>query len=338
MKKRVIAILLAAAMATSMAACGSKAEEAAPAAESAAPAEASDDVYNISFIVKLTDGHFNKVMAGAQAYADEHDNVNVEINSPTSATAYDEQINMIETALSNDKIDGLVVAPLQSDSAANLVANTKKAVVACDTDFTSDKKATFVGTGNKDAAKSGGVAAVEAAKAAGVEKPTVVVLTGVQGDETHDARLEGYKEGAEEAGGEVIEVQYCDGIADKASVSMEAVMQKFQDGVDVVLSTNDDMAMAAAKVVTDSGNAAYANTIICGFDGNQVAIEAVKSGVLGMDVAQLGWDMGYKAMEAIVTVLEGGSVESFTDSGSKVVDPTNADEYIEDMKGKGLWE
>lgn len=344
MKKRVLAIMMAMAMAASMAACGSKTEEApaadaaTSAAEEAAPAEDGDGVYNISFIVKLTDGHFNKVMAGAQAYADEHDNVNVEINSPTSATAYDEQINMIETALSNDKIDGLVVAPLQSDSAANLVANTEKAVVACDTDFTSDKKATFVGTGNKDAAKSGGVAAVEAAKAAGVEKPTVVVLTGVQGDETHDARLEGYKEGVEEAGGEVIEVQYCDGIADKASVSMEAVMQKFQDGIDVVLSTNDDMAMAAAKVVTDSGNAAYDNTIICGFDGNQSAIEAIKGGVLGMDVAQLGWDMGYKAMEAIITVLEGGSVESFTDSGSKVVATDNADEYIEDMKAKGLWE
>ena len=32
-----------------------------------------------------------KVMAGAQAYADEHDNVSVEILSPTSATAYEEQ-------------------------------------------------------------------------------------------------------------------------------------------------------------------------------------------------------------------------------------------------------
>ena len=66
----------------------------------ALPAESgSSDAYNISVIVKLTDGHFNKVMAGAKAYADEHDNVNVEIQSPTSATSYDEQVNMIETSL-----------------------------------------------------------------------------------------------------------------------------------------------------------------------------------------------------------------------------------------------
>lgn len=52
----------------------------------------------------------------------------------------------------------------------------------------------------------------------------------------------------------------------------------------------------------------------------------------------MGYDMGYKAVEAAVTVLEGGSVESFIDSGSKVIDSSNIDEYVSDMKSKGLWE
>ena len=34
-------------------------------------------------------------MAGARAYADEHDNVNVDIQSPTAANSYDEQVKMI---------------------------------------------------------------------------------------------------------------------------------------------------------------------------------------------------------------------------------------------------
>ena len=53
-----------------------------------------------------------------------------------------------------------------------------------------------------------------------------------------------------------------------------------------------------------------------------------------MDIAQLG----YKAVEAAVKALEGEQVDSFIDSGSKVVDSTNCDEYIDDMKAKGLWE
>ena len=274
-------------------------------------------------------------MAGAKAYADEHDNVNVDIQSPTSATSYDEQVNMIETSLGNPSIDALVLAPLQSNSASTLVANTDKVVIALDTDFTSDKKLAFVGTGNKDAAKSGGTAA---AKANGVDKPTVLIVTGVQGDETHEARLAGYKEGVEEAGGEVIEVQYCDGLAEKAATAMESVMQMYPDGIDVVLSSNDDMAMSVVKIIKDSGNAKYADTIVCGFDGNTSAISAIKDGTLGMDIAQLGYDMGYKAVEAAVKALEGEQVDSFIDSGSKVVDSTNCDEYIDDMKAKGLWE
>ena len=335
MKKKLLAMTLASAMlASALAGCGGSSAS----TDNGGSSADSGDAYNISVIVKLTDGHFNKVMAGAKAYADEHDNVNVDIQSPTSATSYDEQVNMIETSLGNPGIDALVLAPLQSDSASTLVANTDKVVIALDTDFTSDKKLAFVGTGNKDAAKSGGTAAVEAAKANGVDKPTVLIVTGVQGDETHEARLAGYKEGDEEAGGEVVEVQYCDGLAEKAATAMESVMQMYPDGIDIVLSSNDDMAMSVVKIIKDSGNAKYADTIVCGFDGNTSAISAIKGGALGMDVAQLGYDMGYKAVEAAVKALEGEKIDSFIDSGAKIVDSANCDEYIDDMKSKGLWE
>lgn len=341
-KKRISAMLLAGVMAVGMlAGCGgSPSDGGNSTGGSGGGASASGDGYKVNFIVKLTDGHFSKVIAGANAYADEHDNVSVEILSPTSATAYDEQVNMIETSLSNDANDAVVISPLQSDSAANLVANTDKTIVACDTDFTSDKKATFVGTGNKDAAKEGGKAAVEEAISRGAEEGnvTAVILTGVQGDETHDARMEGYKEGIEEAGGTVLEVQYCDAVADKAANAMEAIVLKYADGVDVVCSTNDDMVMAAAKAMKDAGNAAYDQTVLCGFDGNQVALEAVKDGSIAMDIAQEGYQMGYKAVEAAVNVLEGQEVESFIDSGSTVVTADNVDEYIQTMKDIGVWE
>lgn len=335
MKKKLLAMTLASAMlAGVLAGCGGSSAS----TDNGGSSADSGDAYNISVIVKLTDGHFNKVMAGAKAYADEHDNVTVDIQSPTAATSYDEQVNMIETAVGNPSVDAIVVAPLQSDSASTLVANTDKVIIALDTDFTSDKKSAFVGTGNEDAAKSGGVAAVEAAKAKGIEKPTALIVTGVQGDETHEARLAGYKAGVEEAGGEVVEVQYCDGMAEKAATAMESVMQKFPDGIDIVLSSNDDMAMSVVKIIKDSGNAKYADTIVCGFDGNTSAIQAIKDGTLTMDIAQLGYDMGYKAVEAAVKALEGEQVDSFIDSGSQVVDASNCDAYIEDMTAKGLWE
>ena len=279
---------------------------------------ATGDAYNVTVIVKHTDGHFNKVIAGARAYGNEHDNVNVEIQSPTSATSYDEQVNMIETALGNPGIDAVVVAPQQSTSTATLVASANKPVLALDTDLTKKKKACFVGTGK--------------------DKPTAVIIAGVQGDETHEARLRGYRDAIEAAGGQVLEVQYTDTMPDKAAAAMEAVIQKYPNGVDAVLSIADDMALAAAKVIKDSGNTNYADTVLCGFDGNQSAIEAVKAGSLTIDIAQMGYDMGYKALEAAVKVLDGDKVDSFIDSGSKVIDSGNIEDYIADMKSKGLWE
>lgn len=335
MKKKLLAMTQASAMlASALAGCGGSSAS----TDNGGSSADSGDAYNISVIVKLTDSHFNKVMAGAKAYADEHDNVNVDIQSPTAATSYDEQVNMIETAVGNPSTNAIVVAPLQSDSASTLIANTDKVVIALDTDFASEKKSAFVGTGNESASKEAAVAAVKKAQDSGVDKPTVLIVTGVQGDETHDARMNGYKAGVEEAGGEVVEVQYCDGMAEKAATAMESVMQKFPDGIDIVLSSNDDMAMSVVKIIKDSGNAKYADTIVCGFDGNQSAIQAVKDGSLAMDVAQNGYDMGYRAVEAAVKCLQGETVDAFIDSGVQVVDSSNVDSYIDDQTAKGLWE
>ena len=62
MKKKLLAMTLASAMCVGMlAGCGGGSSASTDGGDSG-----SDDAYNISVIVKLTDGHFNKVMAGAR--------------------------------------------------------------------------------------------------------------------------------------------------------------------------------------------------------------------------------------------------------------------------------
>lgn len=324
MKRRMIAAALACLACTAgLSACGGSAS--------------AENVYHIAVIIKHTDEHFKKVMAGAEACASEHPNVEIDIQSPTSATAYDEQLNMVETVLHNDGIDAVVLAPLQSSSAAALAETADKPIIALDTDFTSDKKLSFVGTGNEAAAQAGGAVAMEKAKANGADNPQAVILTGAQGDETHEARLRGYRSAVEQAGGTVLEVQYCDAQPDRAAAAMEAVMQEYPQGVDALLVTSDDMALAAIKCIWDNNSAAYQKTVICGFDGNQAAVEALDRGELTVDIAQQGYEMGYKAVEAALDALEGKSVESVIDSGSEVITADNIDAYIADCREKGLW-
>ena len=170
-KKRVLAMLLAGAMALSMTACGGGSASSGDDSSNDGGASASGGSYKVSVILKtLAAEYWQYVKSGAEDYASEHsDKVTVEVKGPSSETAFDEMQNMIETDLSSGSYDGIVISPLQSDTAAQLVSGTKLPIVAIDTNFTAPEVKSFVGTGNEAAAKKGGEAAVEAAKAAGAD-------------------------------------------------------------------------------------------------------------------------------------------------------------------------
>ena len=333
-KKRVLAMLLAVAMAVSMTACGGGNSASTDDSSKHGGASASGGSYKVSVILKtLAAEYWQYVKSGAEDYASEHsDKVTVEVKGPSSETAFDEMQNMIETDLSSGSYDGVIISPLQSDTAAQLVSGTKLPIVAIDTNFEAPEVKSFVGTGNEAAAKKGGEAAVEAAKAAGWTDIKCIEIAGVQGDQTNTARMNGYKAGVEEAGGTFLsdEVQYADATADRATTAMEAIMQTHPEGIAIICANNDDMAMAAARAA--QGHDAYKNTIFLGFNGDRAACEAILAGQMTMSVAQMAYEMGYKAVETMVQVLDGETVDEFVDSGSDVVTPDNAQERLDTLK------
>lgn len=328
MKKRLIAMLLAGAMCASIAGCSTG--TGSTGTESGGESAGSDGAqYHISVVLKtLAAEYWQFVEAGVNAYAEEHpDEVSVEVKGPPSETSFQEQLNMIQTDLGDDTYDGYIISPLQQDMVANLIADTEKPVIALDTDIESDKVLSFVGTGNEAAAKLGAVAAVEAAKEAGWENIQCIEIAGVQGDSTNTARMNGYKAGIEEAGGDFLEdeVQYADATATRAVDAMNGIISRHPEGIAIICANNDDMAIAAAKAARDSGNENYANTIFLGFNGDRAACEAIIAGNLTMSVAQMAYEMGYKTVEAMVQALNGEEIEPVIDSGSEVVTPENAE-------------
>ena len=338
MKKRLFAMLLASAMLTGMlSGCGDKPAEPTADGDSAGTSDAStpagDGNYSIDVILKTTASEYwQYVQAGALAYAKENPNVKVEVKGAPSETSYDEQLNMIQTDLSSD-YDGYVIAPLQADMVANLVKGQTKPIVAVDTKIEAPEVLSFIGTGNESAGKLGGEAAANLAKERGWEEIKCIEIAGVQGDTTNTDRMNGYKAGVEAAGGEFLdsEVQYADAVPDKAVAAMEGIISKFPEGVAIICANNDDMAMAAAKVAADNEN--YKNTVFLGFDGIQSACTAILEGRLTMSVAQQGYEMGYKSVEAVVNKLNGQEIEAFIDSGADIVNADNAQERKDTLQG-----
>lgn len=347
MKKRILAMLLAGAMCAGLTACGGSGGDsgadagtttgdttAADTTAAAGDSTAAGEELNIDVILKTTASEYwGYVVAGAKAYEADNPNVKVEVKGATSETAYDEQLNMIETDLASGKYDGFVIAPLQADMVVNKIAGQTVPIVAVDTDIDAPEVLSFVGTGNEAAGALGGAAAVEAAKAAGWTEIKAIEICGVQGDSTNESRKAGYQKGIEEAGGTFLidETQYANAVADQAVNCMEAIMQNHPEGIAIICANNDDMAMAAARAAKN--NEAYANTIFLGFDGIQSACNAILNGELTMSVAQQGYDMGYKSVDAVVQAINGNELDEFIDAGCDVVDASNAQARLETLQG-----
>ncbi len=337
MKRKLAMLLTVAITAVSVMACGGTTDTASTGSDSGASANQSDkstdENYKIDVILKtLSSEYWQYVKAGADAAAADL-GVTVDIKGPSSETAYDEMQNMIETDITSGGYDAMVIAPLQSDTVTTLVAGTKIPIFAVDTDFDAPEKISFIGTGNEEAGYEGAQAAYKAAIAAGWKEVKCIEIAGVQGDNTNTARMNGYKKGINDAGGEFLEdeVQYADAVADKAVTAMEAIMQTHPEGIAVICANNDDMAMAAARAA--KGNKAYEKTIFLGFDGNRAACESILAGEETMSVIQDAYGMGYKAVETAVAYLNGEKVDEFVSKfeNSGVVDKSNAQERLDTL-------
>lgn len=329
--KRWMAATLAGAMALTLTACGGNADG----TSTAESGNLGDDVKKISVILKTSSAEYwQYIQAGAKAYDAEHDDVEVSIKGPTSETAFEEQMAMVETDISTADFDAYVIAPLQPDTVKTMIAGETRPVVALDSNIPDAPEVkTFVGTGNEAAAKQGMEAAVEAAKAAGWTEIKAIEICGVQGEPTNEARKAGFMAGIEENGGDFLEeeTQYANATADLAVNCMEAIMQTHPEGIAIICANNDDMAIAAAR--TAASNPAYENTIFLGFDGVKSACESILNGELDMAAAQDPYNMAYQAVDAAVRLIDGETLPEFIDSGSAVVTKDNAQERLDTLNG-----
>ena len=324
MKKRLLAALVSGAMLISaLAGCGSSGAQTS--GDDSAGQTANQD-YHIKVILKTLASEYWQYVGNGCKQAGEDLGVTVDVLGASSETAYDEQLSMIETTLSANDCDAMVVAPLQAETVATQIANTDLPIVAIDTAIDSDKVLSFVGFNNEELAAMGGKAAVEAAKDKGWDKITAIGIMGVQGDSTSETRIAGFKQGIAEAGGEYLsaETQYADSVADKAVTCMEAIIQAHPEGVSIIVANNDDMAAGAARAA--AAFPAYKDTIFVGIGGNLAGIDAILAGQETMTVAVDGYDVGYLGVQAAVDALNGKTLEKFIATDATVVTAENAAE------------
>lgn len=323
--KKLLALLSCGALALSLTACGGGGTQQAAdgSADMADAAGAQSDPYQVGVILKTTSSEYwSYVIAGVEQAEADLGNVEVDVRGASSDTAFDEQLNMVETVVGSDMMQALALAPLQADQVKLALADTEMPVLAIDTNF--DGAQAFIGTAHEDAAYQGGKYVAEQIGEGG----KVAVLANIQGETTSESRVAGYVRALEEGGCEILTTQYTDGVGDKAVSVMEGVLSANPE-LDAVVCCADDVALGASRAIESAGREGI---IVCGFDGISSGVQAVIDGRISCTVAQDPYNMGYQAVVSLVDALEGKEVPEFIDTGCNVITPENAEEYLAKLK------
>ena len=318
-KKKFLAMLLTAVMALSvLAGCGSKSTP-APAEESK-PAESG--AYKIALIQQHQTNAFQiAVTEAAEAKAAE---LGVELTILSADQDAATQITQIEQCVS-EGFDAILFEPVDPDGLRDAAKAASDAgvvvinIVSSCTDW-EDAGISAVSCGNN--VKAGENEMQHVADLLG-GKGNVAILTGPAASSDALDRLEGYENILANYPDmvQVVSPADCQWDTAKAQATVESWLSAYD--LDAIVCENDGMAVGA-------GNAAGADSgiVITGLDGTPDGYEAIKDGRIVGTVAQDGGAMAANGLEAAVTLLDGGSLESnvlITDS--VWIDASNVADY-----------
>lgn len=319
-KKKFLAMLLTAAMALSvLAGCGSK--ETTPAPESG-DTESEGSTYKVALIQQHQTNAFQiAITESAEAKAKE---LGVELTILSADQDAATQISQIEQCVS-EGFDAILFEPVDPDGLRDAAKNAVDAgvvvanIVSVCTDW-EDAGIALVSYG--DNVKAGENEMQHVAELLD-GKGNIAILTGPAASSDTLGRLEGYENVLANYPDitQVVAPADCQWDTAQAQTTVESWLVAYD--LDAIVCQNDGMAVGA-------GNAAGADSgiVITGLDGTPDGYEAIKDGRITGTVGQDGGAMVANAMEAVVTLLDGGSLDSnilITDS--VWIDSSNVADY-----------
>ncbi len=302
--KKFAAMLTAGLMMVGMlAGCGSTADDNGSAASSASD---NDGAYKIALIQQHQTNAFQIAVSDAAEEKAKEMGVDLTILSADQDAA--KQISQIEQCTS-EGYDAILFEPVDPDGlgAAAKAAADKGVVViniisAC-TDWESYGISALACGDNVTA----GEAEMQNVADLLGGKGNIAILTGPSGDAGGLQRMEGYENILKNYPDlvQVVEPADCQWDTASAQSTVESWLSAYD--LDAIICENDGMAVGA-------GNAAGANSgiVITGVDGTPDGFEAINDGRITGTVSQNGGAMAANGIEAAVTLLSGGELETNT--------------------------
>jgi len=298
-------------------------------ANGASEKTASNGKPTVAVVLKtLSSEYWKRVETGCDQAAAEL-GVNLIKLGPPTEDAVEQQINMVEDALTQNPV-ALVFSPSQPSTAVNVVNKAKDMgipVILVDTPmpegFTNYDS--YVGTENFQAGVKGAESLI--ASMNGQKDVNVVLIEGAPGNPSCTTRTDGAEQAFKAAGYNILSRQPGYSDREKAYNVMQNVLQTSSD-IDIVFCANDEMALGAVRASLQAGVKAK----IMGVDGNKSALESILAGELYSTIAQRPEGMGYLSVQYAMKVVNGEKIEKYVDAGVDIYTKENAQKALDALK------
>ncbi|MBO1901048.1 sugar ABC transporter substrate-binding protein [Leucobacter weissii] len=156
----------------------------------------------------------------------------------------------------------------------------------------------------------------------------VVIIAGQAGNGTSIGRTDGFTERLEELGSEIEILQTVNADFDqqKALVASRDLITRFGDDIDGVYANDDTMARGFIDAWAEAGKDPDSIPPIVGINGQRDAFESIKAGQFYATIVQSPVEDGKLALETILRVVAGETVDSRIPIPLTVVTAENVDD------------
>jgi len=247
--------------------------------------------------------------------------LDVSVMSPPAESDVASQIAQIEDAIAQG-VAGIALAPTDPAALAPVVEEARAQgvqVVFIDT-VGSNEGVTFIGTDNV----AGAALAAQYLCDALDDGEQVAILQGIITQSTGQARATGAAEGLAACALEIVAELPADWDTAKALTVAEDILSGYPD-LDGIFASNDNMALGALEAIKAAG--LLDQITVVGYDANPNAADAVLTGELEATIAQAPYNMGKFGIESLVRLINGEMLAPVIDTGTVLVDLSNAVDF-----------
>lgn len=325
MRKRILAIVLAAVTVCSLMACGQSDSKEAN-TDGAAETSSGTGKVKIAYIVKAkTDEFWTTMEKGAYAYA-ETNGVELAFQAPEKETDVEKQVQMVENAITKG-FDAIILSAADSKSLipAIIKANDADIPVILVNDTIDEealaaeggKVATYVGIDQYEAAALAGKYAAE-----NLTDAKILYLEGISGVAAHEDRLNGFADQVPDFDIVASQTAKCD--RNEGFNVMQNVLSASPE-VNVVWAINAEMGQGAVQAIEQSGHSGEIK--VFDFDASSDDIAAIKAGTLEGSVAQFPDLQAEAAIQACLDILDGKTLEAHTKTKAELITKETVEEF-----------